>query len=70
MNIIITAEVTYEISNVKTFEQALGLFEYMVSEVKVSDANYISTKNIFGTEVDLLGRIKPQPQTWEQETTS
>jgi hypothetical protein len=69
MNIIITAQVTYEISDVKDFEEAKNIFQTCVlaESYRMEGVEYIGTKEMFGTEMTEEGTFMEHPQIWEEE---
>ena len=69
MNIIVTAQVTYEISDVKDFEEAKKIFQTCViaESYRMEGVQYIGTKEMFGTEMAEDGTFLTHPQIWEEE---
>lgn len=68
MNIIVTAQVTYEISDVKDFEEAKNIFQSCVKAVRhMEGVQYIGTKQLFATEMTDDGTFMTHPQMWEKE---
>ena len=69
MNVIVTAQVTYEIFDVANFEEAVEVFQTCAtgSARYMEGANYIGTKEMFGTEMNEDGTFKTHPQIWELE---
>ena len=69
MNIIITAQVTYEIFDVANFEEAVEVFQTCVtgSARYMEGVEYSGTKEMFGTEMTEEGTFMTHPQMWELE---
>ena len=69
MNIIVTAEVTYEIQDVKDLEQAISIFQTCVtSEARhMEGVTHCVTKNLFATEMNDDMTFDTNPQIWEVE---
>lgn len=69
MNIIITAQVTYEISDVENFEEAVGIFQQCVTSESyhMDGVSYTGTKELFATEMTEEHGFDPFPKTWEME---
>lgn len=69
MNIIITAEVTYEIQDVLDLEEAISIFQTCVtSEARqMEGVTYCGTKNLFATEMNEDMTINSNPTIWEME---
>ena len=69
MNIIVTAEVTYEIFDVENFEEAIAVFQTCVTGNAryMEDVEYIGTKEMTGTELSDEGTFLTHPQMWEKE---
>ena len=67
MNIIITAEVTYEIQGVKDINEARSIFQTCVaSEARhMEGVSYVGSKEAFATKMNEDMTIDPNPQTWE-----
>jgi hypothetical protein len=68
MNIIITAQVTYEIVDVANFDEAVSVFQSCVKAVRhIEGVQYIGTKELFATEMTTNGTFVTHPQIWEKE---
>ena len=69
MNIIVTAEVTYEIFDVANFEEAVSIFQTCVKTetYRMEGVEYIGTKEMTGTELSDEGTFTAHPQMWEME---
>ena len=69
MNIIVTAQVTYEIQDVKDFDEAVSVFQQCVkSEARQMEAvQYVGTKELFATEMTEEMTFMTHPQIWEKE---
>lgn len=69
MNIIITAEVTYEIYDVETFDDAVEVFQTAVTGTAryMEGVDYSGTKNLFATAMEEDGTFSQHPQIWEKE---
>ena len=68
MNIIITAQVTYELTDVENFDEAVSVFQSCVKAVcHTKGVQYIGTKELFATEMADDGTFMTHPQMWELE---
>jgi hypothetical protein len=69
MNIIITAEVTYEIYDVETFDDAVLVFQTAVTSTAryMEGVDYTGTKNLFATAMEEDGTFSQHPKIWEKE---
>ena len=69
MNIIVTAQVTYEIQDVNNFDDAVSVFQQCVkSEARqMEGVSYIGTKELFATEMTEEMTFMTRPQMWEKE---
>ena len=68
MNIIITAQVTYELTDVENFDEAISIFQSCVKAVRhMEGVQYIGTKQLFATEMADDGTFMTHPQMWEKE---
>lgn len=68
MNIIVTAQVTYEIQDVKDFDEAVSVFQSCVKTVRhMEGVQYIGTKELFATEMADDSTFMTHPQMWEKE---
>jgi hypothetical protein len=69
MNVIITAQVTYEIFGAEDIEEAVKVFQSSVKgKVSWDDGGeYIGTKEMFITEMTDEGTFMESPQMWEIE---
>lgn len=69
MNIIITAQVTYEVSDVENFEEAVDVFQTCVTGNAryMEGVEYCGTKEMFATEMTEEGTFIANPQIWERE---
>ena len=67
MNIIITAQVTYEITDVDSFGDALSIFQQCASSEahQMEGVEYIGTKELFATEMTGQNSFDQSPKTWE-----
>lgn len=67
MNVIITAEVTYEIQDVNTIEEAQNIFFTCASSEArhMENVYYVGMKEMFATEMNNDGTIDSNPKTWE-----
>lgn len=66
MNIIVTAQVTYEIYGVQDIQEAVSVFQECVVK-RIDDTQYIGTKELFATEMSDEGTFLTHPQIWEIE---
>lgn len=69
MNIIVTAQVTYEIYDVDNVDDAISVFQQAVTAKArhLDDVSYIGTKELFATEMSDEGEFLTHPQMWEVE---
>jgi hypothetical protein len=69
MNIIITAQVTYEIQDVQDFDEAVSVFQQCVirGTRQMEGVQYVGTKELFGTEMTEEMTFMTHPQIWEKE---
>lgn len=69
MNIIVTAQVTYEIADVKDLDDAISIFQQCVKTEarQMEGVNYIGTKHLFATEMDADFMFDSHPRIWERE---
>lgn len=67
MNIIVTAQVTYEIYDVKDITEAIDVYKECVKKRTVSDTQYIGIKELFATEMSDEGTFLTHPEIWEIE---
>lgn len=67
MNIIVTAQVTYEIYGVKDIHEAVDIYKECVKKWSVTDTQYIGIKELFATELSDEGTFKTDPEIWEIE---
>lgn len=69
MNIIVTAQVTYEISDVKDFEEAKKIFQTCViaESYRMEGVQYIGTKEMFATKMNEDWTVPENPTIWEEE---
>jgi|APGre2960657373_1045057.scaffolds.fasta_scaffold180602_2 hypothetical protein len=68
MNVIVTAEVTYELTNVENFDEVISIFQTCVMSVRnMEGVSYIGTKQLFATEMTDEGTFMESPQIWEME---
>ena len=67
MNIIVTAQVTYEIYGVKDITEAIDVYKECVKKRTVSDTQYIGIKELFATEMSDEGTFLTHPEIWEIE---
>jgi hypothetical protein len=69
MNVIVTAQVTYEMTDVADTAEAIQRFQdslYRGSFDRLNK-NYIGTKEMFITEMNRDGTFMESPQIWEIE---
>jgi hypothetical protein len=68
MNIIVTAQVTYEMTDVKDIEEAVQRFQDALYRGTFDQSKqYIGTKEMFITEMTDDGTFMESPQMWEIE---
>jgi hypothetical protein len=68
MNVIVTAEVTYELTNVENFDEVISIFQTCVMSVRnMEGVAYVGTKQLFATEMTDEGTFMESPQIWEME---
>lgn len=69
MNIIVTAQVTYEIQDVEDFDEAVSVFQQCVkgSYHHIEGVAYCGTKELFATEMTEEMTFMTHPQIWEKE---
>lgn len=69
MNIIITAQVTYEITDVQNIDEATDIFYQCVTREArhMEGVTYIGTRELFATEMKDDMTFDSNPQIWERE---
>ena len=67
MNVVITAEVTYEITGIGSIEEAKQIFFNCVSDRNrhVENVYFVGLKEMFATQMNNDGTISSVPNTWE-----
>lgn len=66
MNLIITAQVTYEIYGVKDVHEGVDIFKQSVIK-RLDDTQFIGIKELFATEMAEDGTFLTHPEIWEIE---
>lgn len=69
MNIIVTAQVTYEIADVQNIEEAISVFQQCVTSEAghMEGVTYTGTRELFATEMNADMTFDSNPQIWERE---
>lgn len=67
MNVIVTAEVTYEFADVKSVEHAIEVYQSCVKRHLWDNTQYIGTKQMFITEMNEDGTFMDFPEIWDIE---
>ncbi len=68
MNVIVTAEVTYELRDIENLDDVISIFQTCVKSVRhMEGVAYIGTKQLFATEMTDEGTFMASPQMWEME---
>jgi hypothetical protein len=67
MNLIISAQVTYEIYDVKSFDEAVSIFQTAVTNHEMDGVTPVLVHDAFATEINKDGEVIQPLKIYEQE---
>lgn len=67
VNVIISAQVTYEIYNVKSFDEACSIFETAVSNDQMEGVVPVLVHDAFATEINEYGEVIQPIKIYQEE---